>query len=91
MLAYYSSGAFAMTINLPADIEAAVTRAARRLGTTPESVIEQTLRQNLPREVVAQPKLDEARDEWEKSLRAIAIPCGVSLSNEALSSEGLYD
>ena len=30
-------------------------------------------------------------DEWLRRLRAIATDCGVSLSNEALSSEGLYD
>lgn len=30
-------------------------------------------------------------DEWVRRLRAIATDCGVSLSNEAVSSEGLYD
>ena len=32
-----------------------------------------------------------SRDDWVRRLRAIATDCGVSLSNEALSSEGLYD
>ena len=31
------------------------------------------------------------RDEWERRLLAIGTDCGVSLSDEALSSEGLYD
>lgn len=31
------------------------------------------------------------RDEWERSLLEAATDCGVSLSNEAVSSEGLYE
>jgi hypothetical protein len=30
-------------------------------------------------------------EEWVRQLRALAMDCGVGLSNEALSSEGLYD
>lgn len=37
------------------------------------------------------PTLLEPRDEWERRLRAIATDCGVSLSNEALSREEMYD
>ena len=33
----------------------------------------------------------EPRDEWERRLRQAALNCGVSLSDEALSSEGLYE
>jgi hypothetical protein len=33
----------------------------------------------------------EPRDEWERGLLAAARPWGVSLSDTALSSEGLYD
>lgn len=33
----------------------------------------------------------EPRDEWERELLASARDWGVSLSNEAVSSEGLYD
>jgi hypothetical protein len=32
-----------------------------------------------------------AREEWLRRLRSAATDCGVSISNEALSSEGLYD
>lgn len=32
-----------------------------------------------------------APEEWLRRLRSAATDCGVSLSNEALSSEGLYD
>ena len=33
----------------------------------------------------------ELRDEWERRLRAIGRPTGVSLTNEQLSSEGIYE
>lgn len=33
----------------------------------------------------------QPRDEWERLLLSAASDCGVALSNEALSSEGLYD
>jgi predicted DNA-binding antitoxin AbrB/MazE fold protein len=36
-------------------------------------------------------ELSEAQKEWLRRLRAIASDCGVSLSNEAVSSEGIYD
>jgi hypothetical protein len=32
-----------------------------------------------------------AKEEWLRRLRSAATDCGVSLSHEALSSEGLYD
>ena len=33
----------------------------------------------------------EPRDEWERRLLSAASDCGVSLSNEALSREEMYD
>lgn len=36
-------------------------------------------------------ELTPEEDEWLRRLRSIAVDCGVSLSNEAVSSEGLYD
>jgi hypothetical protein len=33
----------------------------------------------------------ESRDEWERRLRRAATDCGVSLSDAAVSSEGLYE
>jgi hypothetical protein len=37
------------------------------------------------------PALPEPRDEWERRLLAMGKDYGVSLSNEAVSSEGIYD
>jgi len=31
------------------------------------------------------------RDEWERELMSLASDCGVSLSDQALSRENLYD
>ncbi|MFN0021423.1 MAG: hypothetical protein ACKVP0_24495 [Pirellulaceae bacterium] len=36
-------------------------------------------------------KVPEPRDEWERRLLAVASDCGVSLSNEALGREEMYD
>ena len=41
--------------------------------------------------VAPDPALLEPRDEWERNLRSLAKDCGVSLSDLAVSSEGLYD
>lgn len=80
-----------MTIQLPPDLEMVVNGEALRLGTTPATLVEQALRQHFSQHVPQRLALDEPRDEWERKLRAIARPCGVSLTDEALSSEGLYD
>jgi hypothetical protein len=39
---------------------------------------------------IVQPLL-EPQDEWERHLLGIAKDCGVSLSDSAVSSEGLYE
>lgn len=83
-----------MTIYLPLDLEAAIRVEATRLGTTPQSLVEETLRKSVARSADATAEIKpslEPIDDWERRLLAIARPCGVSLSNEALSSEALYD
>lgn len=75
-----------MVINLGPELEAALNEAARKQGTTPEALVLATLERRFTPESYFQP-----RDEWERGLLAIARDCGVSLSNEALSSEGIYD
>ena len=76
-----------MVIELGPELEAALIDHARRRGVAPESLALDALRkQFLMLEAPIEPQ-----DEWERSLFAIAIDCGVSLDDEALSSEGLYD
>lgn len=75
-----------MVITLDSVLEAALNESARRQGITPE-----VLALNALRERFLSPVLLEPRDEWERRLREAATDCGVSLSNEALSREELYD
>jgi len=76
-----------MTITIEADLEAALKGRAQAQGISPEEFAVRTLRERL----LPRPQLREPRDDWERLLRSAASDCGVSLSNEALSSEGLYD
>jgi hypothetical protein len=76
-----------MIITLGPELEAALTEQARRQGISPEDLALNTLRDRF----LAPARTDESRDEWERRLRQIGIDCGVSLSDEALSSEGLYE
>jgi hypothetical protein len=76
-----------MVITPDPDLEAALTTAARKRGVTPDALALEALRQKfLPRPLPFEPL-----DEWERTLLSIGSDCGVSLSDEAVSSEGLYD
>jgi len=75
-----------MSITLPPQLESALVEQARRRGVAPEALAVEVLRRHLLPQSPPAPI-----DEWERRLLAIATDCGVSLSNEALSSEGLYE
>jgi hypothetical protein len=75
-----------MVITLGPDLEAALNEQARRQGVAPEELALKALRERFLAAVALQP-----RDEWERGLLALARDCGVSLSDEALSREQLYD
>lgn len=75
-----------MVITLDPELEAALDESARRLGIAPEVLVLNTLRERFLAQALLEP-----RDEWERGLRALATDCGVSLSNEALSREELYE
>ena len=72
-----------MVINLTPELEAAINEQAKRIGSTPEQVALGALLRRFIR--------IEPRDDWERGLFEAASDCGVALSDEALSSEGLYD
>jgi hypothetical protein len=76
-----------MVITIAPELEAALRDAARRRGILPETLANEVLCRCL----LAPPPMTEPRDDWERQLREAASDCGVSLSNEALSSEGIYD
>jgi hypothetical protein len=76
-----------MVLNLPEQLEAALREEAQRRGVAPEVLVVDPLRERfLPKKPPIEPQ-----DEWERRLLGLAIDCGVSPPNEALSSEGLYD
>jgi hypothetical protein len=76
-----------MVITLGPDLEAALNEAASQRGVAPEALAIDALRERfLGTSSPLQP-----RDEWERLLLSVATDCGVSLSHEAVSSEGLYE
>jgi len=76
-----------MVITLGPDLEFALNDLARKQGVAPEILALNALRERFLAPTLQIP----SRDEWERRLRSAATDCGVSLSNEAVSSEGLYD
>jgi hypothetical protein len=76
-----------MVITLGSDLEMALVEEARRQGVAPEALALRALRERF----LGPAAWDEPRDEWERRLRRVATDCGVSLSDTALSSEGLYE
>lgn len=75
-----------MIITLDLELEAALNEVAHHKGIAPEALALNVLREHILRMAVLIP-----RDEWERELLALAQDCGVSLSNEALSREQMYD
>ena len=74
-----------MVLALNSQLETALNEQARREGTTPEALALEVLSQRF-----IQPQSDQLTD-WQQRLRAVASDCGVSLSDEAVSSEGIYE
>jgi hypothetical protein len=80
-----------MTITLTPDLEKVVLQKAYEQRTTPDAVALNVLREKLgfgPPELA---RILEPRDEWERRLLSVGSHCGVSISDEALGSEGLYE
>jgi hypothetical protein len=76
-----------MVITLSPELAAALNEQARRQGIAPEALALEALRERF----LAPTRPDEPRDEWERRLRGVATDCGVSLSDAAVSSEGIYE
>lgn len=76
-----------MVIKLTPDLEAALTHAATQTGVSTEDLITAALRERF----LPQVKLLEPQDEWERKLFGAAVPFGNVLTNEQLSSEGIYN
>jgi hypothetical protein len=76
-----------MFISMIPKLEAALKEEAGRRGVPPQVLAFNILYEHLFKTVSPL----EPRDEWERQLLSLGIDCGVSLSDEALSSEGLYE
>jgi len=75
-----------MVLNLDPSLESALQEEALRQGIAPEKLALRYLQERFRRAAFLEP-----RDDWERGLLKAARPWEMSLSNEMLSSEGLYD
>lgn len=78
-----------MTITLTPELEQQLTEEAQTKKTTPEALALTKLRLPAPRDY--RDTLPPPLNEWHRRLRDLAIPCGVSLTDEQTSREVLYD
>ena len=76
-----------MVITLGSDLESALNDAAHKQGVAPEVLVRNTLHERF----LAPAPCIQPRDEWERRLLGAASDCGVALSHQAVSSEGLYE
>jgi hypothetical protein len=76
-----------MVITLDPKLEAALNEMAQRKKVAPEVLALEALRDHF----LAATPVDKPEDEWLRRLRRIATECGVSLSDAAVSSEGIYE
>ncbi len=76
-----------MVITLEPGLAAVLEQRAKQLGVAPETLVVNVLRERF----LADFQPLEPRDDWERGLLGLAQDCGVSLSNEALGREAMYD
>lgn len=75
-----------MNLSLPPRLESALAEQARRRGVAPDVLALDVLSRHL---LPVDPAIPA--DDWERRLFGAAVDCGVSVPDDALSSEGLYD
>ena len=77
------------TITLPPEIEQTLTQEAEQRGTTLEALAMTKLR--MPPPIDYRDTLPPPTSEWHRLLRSAGTPCGVSLTEEQVSRDSLYD
>jgi|GEM_PF-2623932 len=75
-----------MVIELDSQLLNALNEAAIKRGTTPEKLASFLLRLALE-----QPTPPMDHKSWVKVLRSIPVECGLSLPDEAITSESMYE
>lgn len=76
-----------MTLTLDPYLESTLKERAQQEGISPETLVVKALWEKF---VARNPPI-VPQDDWERDLLKIGRNAGTALSNEALSSEGLYD
>jgi hypothetical protein len=75
-----------MVISIGRELETALNEQARRQGVSPEDLAVAVLQDRF-----LAGSAEDSRDNWERRLRGLAVDCGVSVSDAAVSSEGIYE
>lgn len=76
-----------MVINLSPELEAALNELARKQGISLEELALNSLRERFLKPA----KPFEPQDDWERKLLELGTDCGVSLPDEALGRDEIYD
>jgi hypothetical protein len=76
-----------MVIHIPKQLEVAIDDQAKRRGVSPETLALEAIRERFQLKVPTEAE----HEAWKRKLSEAASDCGVALTNEALSSEGLYE
>lgn len=75
-----------MVIRISHELETVLSEHARRQGVSAKDLALAALQDRF----LPNPEAD-SRDDRERRLRRLAVDCGVSLSDAAVSSEGIYE
>ncbi len=76
-----------MVLTVGPDLEAALSEHSRRQGISADQMALEALR----RLFLSSSRNGESHESWVARLHSAASNCGVSLSHEAVGSEGLYE
>lgn len=76
-----------MNLILDHDLEQRLEELARRQGTSLSTLVVQALRERF----LTQQTAPQQADEWESKLALVVSDCGVSLPDDALTSEAIYE
>lgn len=80
-----------MVVRLQPDLEKVLKEKADSAGKTVDEVVDATLRQALAAPQPSPAPTSEDQDAWVRRLRSAASAAGVSLTNEQLSRESIYE
>ena len=75
-----------MVISIGSELEEALIEQASRVGAAPADLALAVLQDRF-----LATSGEGSRDDWERQLRRLAVDCNVSLSDAAVSSEGIYE